>query len=79
MASSVELTNNYEKIDVTDDCSICLEPLDLNIESESESNIKTLPCGHQLHDECFKGLLESGKNECPLCKKKIVIIKSNTF
>ncbi|KHJ99637.1 zinc finger, C3HC4 type [Oesophagostomum dentatum] len=46
-----------------DDCAICLCPL-----TES-SEVRELPCKHQLHNPCLKGYLESpnAKKRCPVC------------
>jgi len=49
------------------DCSICLCPVD-----EQEIDLG-LPCGHDMHLECGKGLR---KNECPMCKKEFDVLRN---
>lgn len=43
-------------------CSICLEPLDENVE--------TTPCSHHFHEKCIQSWTQQ-KNECPVCRKKV--------
>ncbi len=52
---------NYTSYD-EDVCSICLESLDKCIKTE---------CNHYFHYECIDAVNE---NECPLCRKKLIII-----
>ena len=52
-----------------DICPICLENLG--------DNITTTNCNHQFCDSCFKGLMDSNKIECPLCRG--VIKEYTTF
>ena len=52
------------------DCSICLESLQLDAGSNNDEIIK-LKCGHSYHQQCIKdwrsGSMESSKR-CPLCR-----------
>jgi hypothetical protein len=42
-----------------DNCTICLEPLDVLI--------RRLPCGHMFHDNCLKPTILN----CPICRENI--------
>lgn len=50
-------------------CPICLENLG--------DNITTTNCNHQFCDSCFKGLMDSNKIECPLCRGVIKEYSNN--
>lgn len=55
------------KFQKPDECSICMD---------STSNIHTpLSCGHWVHKKC---IIQWGKNQCPICRRKINIIKHKT-
>ena len=52
------------KFQKPEECSICMD---------STSNIHTpLSCGHWIHKKC---IIQWGKNECPICRRKINVIK----
>jgi len=59
---------NHTKIEVTDNCSICLSGF---TENEKEENKKALviPCGHYFHKSCIKEWLTKCYYKCPLCKR----------
>jgi hypothetical protein len=42
------------------DCSICMV--------DEVSNVHTLPCAHQFHEECIKTWLMRGNHRCPMCR-----------
>ena len=44
-------------------CSTCLESFNLR------SDVSTTPCGHVFHTDCIEKWLQSGKNQCPQCRK----------
>ena len=55
-------------------CAICLEDFD------NKLKIKTLSCGHQLHNHCFFNIVmrQNLFIDCPLCRRKnICLIKSS--
>merc|ERR1712012_528089 len=47
-----------------DRCPVCLEP------SQAGEEIRTLPCGHELHCECCEAWLTTA-NTCPACRYRI--------
>jgi tetratricopeptide (TPR) repeat protein len=49
-----------------DVCSIYIDPL--NVGAKPKANIVELPCGHQLHQWCFKQLREYRTHRCPICR-----------
>ena len=54
------------------ECSICLEPLEDNVEEEKEQEQPSkkphrLLCGHEIHQMCYDLLVHSGYTTCPLC------------
>lgn len=48
-------------------CPICLEYL-----MDSTDTSVRLKCGHSIHTECQRKLLQSGETKCPLCKESMV-------
>lgn len=48
------------------DCPLCLIRL-----FESQKSVVSLPCGHYMHGDCFKELMNSGY-KCPVCSKSAV-------
>ena len=48
-------------------CLICLNEF---LQASSEQ-MKFLPCGHVLHTECYKALVQSRRRSCPFCRKPI--------
>ena len=46
-----------------DYCCVCLEEFEQDFTPLNE-------CGHYIHLEC---IINSGKNECPLCRKTIKV------
>lgn len=55
----------YQNEGDTDDCSICLSPL-------NESRSVILPCSHKYHYQCIIGWFDKEVN-CPLCRCDIDI------
>jgi hypothetical protein len=53
----------YEK---PDECPICLEEFDI------ENSIPLIPCSHWI---CKKCVINSGKNECPICRQQVELTK----
>ena len=49
------------------DCCICLENIFL-----SRDAVVVLPCGHAIHQVCFKSSIEQNKYTCPLCRKIMI-------
>ena len=45
-------------------CTVCQEDVKRN------ENIRILPCGHYLHDECMIGWYTTGNAVCPICRDK---------
>jgi len=44
-------------------CAVCLEPVE---------SYYGLNCSHVFHKECLKAWLEKGKNDCPVCRQKVL-------
>jgi hypothetical protein len=59
---------DHTKIDVHDNCSICLSGF---VNNENEENRKALliPCGHYFHKTCIKKWLTECHYKCPICKQ----------
>ncbi len=57
-------------IHLTDTCPICLSAV-----ADGEGGISVLPCGHGLHETCWRLMLDSetacGFN-CPVCRTPVV-------
>ena len=49
------------------DCCICLENLFLSRDASV-----SLPCGHAIHQSCFKSSIQQNKYTCPLCRKIMI-------
>lgn len=62
------------KINLNDNCSICLLPLYCKVQNSNKDEIEELyafnKCSHLIHDKCFEDYYNSFyfKDECPLCK-----------
>lgn len=56
------------------ECSICLENLDLSALASNLNNIYTLDCNHSFHKNCITKWLET-KLTCPLCRAPIKPLK----
>ncbi|GAM22817.1 hypothetical protein SAMD00019534_059920, partial [Acytostelium subglobosum LB1] len=54
------LENKFER------CPICFEDMFTSV-----APITTLPCGHAIHNECYKSLLDNNVYSCPICKKSV--------
>jgi hypothetical protein len=54
---------------MSDDCAICLECIDENI----DNNIKTTKCNHTFHSNCFETWIKIN-NSCPLCRTVFIAI-----
>ena len=54
----------------TQECSICLEPVDADdITTNGVPNCVTCENNHFIHRECFDKMT---KRECPLCRKPVI-------
>jgi hypothetical protein len=61
----------YRKIKETDpllttQCSICIE------EFHTGEFQRTLKCGHPFHKKCIDRWIKKDKNECPMCRTKVI-------
>jgi len=52
-----------------DDCSICLEVLKKELETNTE--IVSLHCNHIFHKICIDKMIDKMIHNCPLCRKKL--------
>jgi hypothetical protein len=52
------------KIQIDDDCSFCLEPL-------NSDEIIQLGCIHYFHKKCYEVIVSNGRVNCPLCRCEI--------
>ena len=52
-------------------CPLCNEYMFDSV----DKNISILNCGHSMHEECLKNLIDNGNYQCPLCKKSIMDMK----
>jgi hypothetical protein len=55
----------YKHSKILCDCSICLEPCNL------EEDVTHLSCNHYFHTSCIKKWKLQKRNTCPLCRKSI--------
>jgi len=55
-----------KRILAREECAVCLNPL-----GDSETEIKTLGCGHRFHKECINRSIAFGNRTCPLCRRPI--------
>ena len=46
-------------------CIICLN----EFLQASPEQLRFLPCGHVLHEDCFKALVQNRTTSCPFCRK----------
>ena len=72
-------TNNHSKIDKKEqlDCSICLEPIQLEKFKLKKNDLVFLECGHVYHKECLQSWVKAqikniDKPNSPLCRTIIV-------
>ena len=72
-------TNNHSKIDKKEqlDCSICLEPINLEKFKLKKNDLVFLECGHVYHKDCLQSWVKSqikniDKPNCPMCRTMIV-------
>ena len=72
-------TNNHSKIDKKEqlDCSICLEPINLEKFKLKKNDLVFLECGHVYHKGCLQSWVKSqikniDKPNCPMCRTMIV-------
>ena len=60
---------------ITDNCIICLNPLNMdndnNIDPNNEFSVSTLQCGHKYHLKCISEWFLKQKHTCPMCREKI--------
>ena len=62
-------------VEEEDNCPICLVPLIQDGEGDIViPGIRTLGCGHRLHEDCFQGMLNQADynvaSQCPLCRAR---------
>jgi hypothetical protein len=72
-------TENHEKINKTEEleCSICIEPIELDKFKLTKNKLVFLNCGHVYHTPCLQTWVKSqikqiNKPNCPLCRDIIV-------
>ena len=72
-------TNNHSKIDKKEqlDCSICLDPIQLEKFKLKKNDLVFLECGHVYHKDCIQSWVKSqikniDKPNCPMCRTMIV-------
>ena len=72
-------TNNHSKIDKKEqlDCSICIEPINLEKFKLKKNDLVFLECGHVYHKGCLQSWVKSqikniDKPNCPMCRTMIV-------
>jgi hypothetical protein len=77
-------TENHTKINKTDEleCSICIEPIELDKFKLTKNKLVFLNCGHVYHTPCIQGWVKSqikqiNKPNCPLCRDIIVNYSEN--
>ncbi|DBA03206.1 TPA: hypothetical protein N0F65_003926 [Lagenidium giganteum] len=65
------LENNHKCLEGTmhRECAICLE-----VTFDSRISARVLPCGHVMHETCFKDALQFGHWTCPTCREPLVTI-----
>lgn len=61
----MDFGDNLESL-YNEECAICLE-------DEGNSFLSSLSCDHRFHGECISGLVKSGHNKCPICRRKFSI------
>ena len=61
-------------LEESNECSICLENININISINLEEIIKT-DCSHYFHKECLKKWFLSKSSSCPLCRTDLSNIK----
>ena len=72
-------TKNHSNIDKKEklDCSICLEPINLEKFKLKKNDLVFLECGHVYHKDCLQSWVKSqikniDKPNCPMCRTMIV-------
>lgn len=60
--STTTTLTNHPEVKEIENCAIC--------QDELKTNIHTLRCSHQFHDECIQKWIDL-RNLCPLCNQKI--------
>ncbi|XP_042481824.1 probable E3 ubiquitin-protein ligase RZFP34 isoform X2 [Macadamia integrifolia] len=65
---SVLLKNSHPCVEraMDHDCPVCFEYL-----FESTNDVIALPCGHTIHEDCFKEMQQQLQYACPLCSKSV--------
>ena len=53
----------------TNECAICMENKNFNIDFDHPNRIKVLPCGHTFHQHCIALV---NPNRCPTCRNPYV-------
>ena len=76
---SAKYITNHSKIDKKEqlDCSICLEPINLEKFKLKKNDLVFLECGHVYHKDCLQSWVKSqikniDKPNCPMCRTMIV-------
>lgn len=60
------LCEDQKDIIFNSQCPVCLE---------EDGDLFVMTCAHQAHLDCLKGMI---KNECPICRKKILNLNADT-
>jgi len=64
--------NTCNKYNLKDNCTVCMENM-----FYSTKGVHLSKCGHCLHTDCLKGLLQNRIYQCPLCKKSLIDMTNN--
>ena len=72
-------TKNHSKIDKKEqlDCSICIEPINLEKFKLKKNDLVFLKCGHVYHKDCLQSWVKAqikniDKPNCPMCRTMII-------
>ncbi len=60
---------------MTEDCSICFEPL---WETGKGTVVRYLACTHKFHEPCLNRWVRRSKNTCPLCRQRFTLSRTTT-
>ncbi|KAH7103315.1 hypothetical protein BKA62DRAFT_768732 [Auriculariales sp. MPI-PUGE-AT-0066] len=76
VATKDDIEKNYHEVgkvkeNTMERCLICLE------DYEAEDDLRLLSCSHAFHQACVDQWLEQGKNNCPACRTKGVLVQSD--
>ena len=71
LLKEAELNNRlFLPIEQGEECPICLEEFD-----DTKPICMVRPCNHKFHISCIVKWVDEGKDKCPLCRRKITLIK----